>query len=170
MAKMCPVTNENVLYLDCLECDDKVCLNNISRKENDAMKRYHVTICHGCNEFTILKTNDRQEAIHEARREMENKYNESVEIRMYVEDIEKEDCSNFDYDIIPMKPKRYAVRDREAGNVIDLCDSLSEAMLLIETYESNDMDEGNYSENFYEIYDYDDEVSLDGKGNYKDFI
>lgn len=26
MAKICPVTNDKVLYLECLECDDKVCL------------------------------------------------------------------------------------------------------------------------------------------------
>lgn len=26
MAKICPVTNDKVLYLDCLECDDKICL------------------------------------------------------------------------------------------------------------------------------------------------
>ncbi len=25
MAKICPVTDEPVLYLECLECDDKVC-------------------------------------------------------------------------------------------------------------------------------------------------
>lgn len=25
MAKVCPITNAYVLYLDCLECDDKVC-------------------------------------------------------------------------------------------------------------------------------------------------
>ncbi len=25
MAKICPVINEPVLYLECLECDDKVC-------------------------------------------------------------------------------------------------------------------------------------------------
>lgn len=30
MAKICPVKNGPVLYLDCLECDDKVCLSNNS--------------------------------------------------------------------------------------------------------------------------------------------
>ena len=28
MAKICPITNDKVLYLDCLECDDKVCLSS----------------------------------------------------------------------------------------------------------------------------------------------
>ena len=25
MAKFCPVTNDKVLYLECLECEDKIC-------------------------------------------------------------------------------------------------------------------------------------------------
>ena len=25
MAKICPMTNDKVLYLDCLECEDKIC-------------------------------------------------------------------------------------------------------------------------------------------------
>lgn len=37
MSKICPVTKDVVLYLDCLECDDKVCKNNSNEniKEND---------------------------------------------------------------------------------------------------------------------------------------
>ena len=27
MAKWCPITGEKVLYLECLECDDKICKN-----------------------------------------------------------------------------------------------------------------------------------------------
>ena len=35
MAKHCPITNEKVLYLECLECDNKVCekTNNFNAKE-----------------------------------------------------------------------------------------------------------------------------------------
>lgn len=25
MAKICPITNDKVLYLDCLECEEKIC-------------------------------------------------------------------------------------------------------------------------------------------------
>lgn len=28
MAKICPVNGDKVLYLDCLECDDKICKNH----------------------------------------------------------------------------------------------------------------------------------------------
>jgi hypothetical protein len=37
MAKKCPITNEYVLYVDCLECDDKYeCQNGtLQSKEND---------------------------------------------------------------------------------------------------------------------------------------
>lgn len=39
MAKICPVTKKYVLYLDCLECEEKECMNNrnssnIDSKEN----------------------------------------------------------------------------------------------------------------------------------------
>ena len=27
MAKICPITNDKVLYLDCLECEEKICKN-----------------------------------------------------------------------------------------------------------------------------------------------
>jgi hypothetical protein len=33
MAKICPVTGEPVLYLDCLECDDKKCEENNDGKD-----------------------------------------------------------------------------------------------------------------------------------------
>lgn len=38
MAKICPITNEKVLYLTCLECAEKICkevnLKNVSALEN----------------------------------------------------------------------------------------------------------------------------------------
>lgn len=36
MAKLCPETNSYVLYLDCLECDTKTCINN---KDNNDDKK-----------------------------------------------------------------------------------------------------------------------------------
>lgn len=35
MAKMCPVTGEYVLYMTCLECDDKECKNITSQINKD---------------------------------------------------------------------------------------------------------------------------------------
>lgn len=37
MAKICPMTGERVLYLDCLECDCRPCKNGCqgTRKENN---------------------------------------------------------------------------------------------------------------------------------------
>jgi len=35
MAKICPITNKSVLYLDCLECEEKICrkTKNIKKEE-----------------------------------------------------------------------------------------------------------------------------------------
>ena len=38
MAKTCPVTGDIVLYLDCLECEDKECKNIYSNKESSDEK------------------------------------------------------------------------------------------------------------------------------------
>lgn len=35
MAKFCPITNDMVLYLDCLECETKECKRNIRTKKDD---------------------------------------------------------------------------------------------------------------------------------------
>lgn len=34
MAKICPLTNEKVLYLDCNECDDKQLCRKLSRNSD----------------------------------------------------------------------------------------------------------------------------------------
>lgn len=35
MAKICPISKEQVLYLDCLDCDEKTsCQNNTSKTTN----------------------------------------------------------------------------------------------------------------------------------------
>jgi hypothetical protein len=52
MAKYCPITKKKVLYLTCLECEDKICEES-SENSNATMpiqKR-----CHACGEvFTIM--------------------------------------------------------------------------------------------------------------------
>lgn len=54
------------------------------------------------DEREILKTNSKEEAIKEAKEEdftnRRDGNDEKVEIRMYEEDIESEDCECFDYD------------------------------------------------------------------------
>ena len=46
--------------------------------------------------------------------------------------------------------KKYAIRDREAGNVIEFVDSMAEGEKLIREYEESDKEDGTYEENFYE--------------------
>ena len=50
----------------------------------------------------------------------------------------------------------YAIRDREAGNMITVVDTLEEAVALVRAYEQWDMDEGMYTVDFYEIVEWDD--------------
>ena len=33
MSKYCPITNSNVVYLECLDCDEKLCEKNINKTE-----------------------------------------------------------------------------------------------------------------------------------------
>lgn len=35
MAIYCPAVNEKVLYLTCLECEDKICKKDMSKSENN---------------------------------------------------------------------------------------------------------------------------------------
>lgn len=44
-------------------------------------------------------------------------------------------------------------RDREAGNKIDKFKTIEEARMEIQKYEKQDNEDGFYEENFYEIYD-----------------
>ena len=46
----------------------------------------------------------------------------------------------------------YITRDHEAGNEIESFDTLQEALEAIEKYIETDKVEGNYTENFYEVY------------------
>lgn len=45
----------------------------------------------------------------------------------------------------------YAIRDRETGTKIDIFDTLEEAERTLEEYENDDMNEGTYTPDFYEI-------------------
>ena len=68
-------------------------------------KYYYVTLVAKYVETVILKTADKNAAITRARHEQHcierDKSRETVEIRMYEEDIEDEECANFDYNILP---------------------------------------------------------------------
>ena len=35
MAILCPITNEKVLYLDCLECDEKICKKDYVKENKE---------------------------------------------------------------------------------------------------------------------------------------
>ena len=68
-------------------------------------KYYYVTLVAKYVETVILKTADKNAAITRARHGQHcierDKSRETVEIRMYEEDIEDEECTNFDYGILP---------------------------------------------------------------------
>ena len=45
----------------------------------------------------------------------------------------------------------YAIQDKETGTRIDIFDTLEEAERVLEKYEEDDMKEGVYTSDFYEI-------------------
>ena len=45
----------------------------------------------------------------------------------------------------------YATQDRETGTMIDIFDTLEEAEKALEEYENDDMKDGVYTPDFYEI-------------------
>lgn len=47
--------------------------------------------------------------------------------------------------------KKYIIQDREAGNVIEETDTLEQAERVVERYEEDDISEGTYTPDFYEI-------------------
>lgn len=49
------------------------------------------------------------------------------------------------------KVKKYVVRDREAGNVIERFETFVEALEALKEYERIDKEEGTYTADFYEI-------------------
>lgn len=59
-----------------------------------------------------------------------------------------------------IKMDRYIIRDREAGNKVESFETLVEAQNTLKKYEKDDKKEGIYEENFYEIYDSENEVII----------
>ena len=49
--------------------------------------------------------------------------------------------------------ERYAIRDREAGNVIDVANDVETARMILASFEDMDREDGIYTPGFYEIYD-----------------
>lgn len=45
----------------------------------------------------------------------------------------------------------YIIRDREAGNMIEVANTLEEAQMILGRFEEEDRLEGTYEEGFYEI-------------------
>jgi hypothetical protein len=54
---------------------------------------------------------------------------------------------------------RYQVRCSESGDIIEDCETLEQAELVIDEYERQDRTEGIYSHGFYEIYDIENETT-----------
>lgn len=50
-----------------------------------------------------------------------------------------------------MKTNKYAIRDREAGNVIDEFPTANQALKALAQYEKSDKADGTYTEGFYEV-------------------
>lgn len=71
------------------------------------MKKYYVTLVNekNCDENVVLVTHDIDQAKERAVDEQhyitrDKRKNERVEIRLYVEDIDNENCTCFDYNLI----------------------------------------------------------------------
>lgn len=47
--------------------------------------------------------------------------------------------------------QKYIVRDRESGNVIEECETIEEARDIVKSYEQEDMEDGSFTPDFYEI-------------------
>jgi serine phosphatase RsbU (regulator of sigma subunit) len=52
-----------------------------------------------------------------------------------------------------MKTEQYVIRDREAGNIIESWNDLDRAIDQVKRFVETDIQEGTFSENFYEIID-----------------
>ena len=67
-----------------------------------------------------------------------------------------------------VRNKRYLIRDAEAGNPIESFDTYQEAQEMIYTYEMEDMNDFNFTEGFYEIYDTEEFEILESEGRKSD--
>ena len=52
----------------------------------------------------------------------------------------------------------YIIRDKETGNEIETVNHYHEALEIIKTYEDEDKAEGNYTPDFYEIVEVEDDI------------
>lgn len=52
-----------------------------------------------------------------------------------------------------MKNEIYSVREKETGTVFEIFESLEDALLFVLNSEKQDILKGEYSDNYYEIYD-----------------
>lgn len=123
------------------------------------MNKYYITSRKGDDEFTLGTTENKDEAIKLAREEWRgmnysDRKNNEITVRQYVNDIEDEDCENFDYNTTPWQ---IWTADRETGTLIDHFGTYSEAESAIEEYEEIDREDGHYEENFYDIVNEDHE-------------
>lgn len=141
------------------------------------MEKYYVVESRKGDEWILDKTESLSDAIKFARFEWGNltrkeRGNTTVEIRQYEDDIENEDCTNFDYDTFDWG---YIIRDREAGNMIETlpteneaADKLTEYILSDEKEECDTEEDDVYKlkerrealMSFYEIWDPATESSL----------
>lgn len=64
--------------------------------------------------------------------------------------------------------KRYLIRDAEAGNPLEDFDTYQEAQEMIYAYEMEDMNDYNFTEGFYEIYDTEEFKILESDGRTSD--
>ena len=69
------------------------------------MQKYYVMLIIKDDEFELLKTTSEEEAVQRAQDEQyyiqrDKRKGEKIEIRAYHKDIEDEDCTCFDYDLI----------------------------------------------------------------------
>lgn len=47
--------------------------------------------------------------------------------------------------------KTFIIRDKEAGNIIEEVDTYQEALEIVEKYKNEDKNNGDYTQDFYEI-------------------
>lgn len=122
------------------------------------MKEYYVIDNKGCDEFTCGKYAELSDAIKAARNEWDKlttneKKTHDIEVRQYAEDIEDEECNNFDYDCFDWG---YIIRDSEAGNEIERVKTIKEAEDFLWDYVKEDENENEDEEKrllFYEVID-----------------
>lgn len=100
--------------------------------------KYYVTSIGDCDEYIIGAVEDKDEAIKIARNEWlsmtkyDRKKNQ-IEVRMYVNDIEDEDCDCFDYDTVEWR-KYYINFHTGEGNKYVMVERLSDAEEIADEY------------------------------------